>query len=50
VDRKRCLSYPAFLVEHGNNHARPLTELRVSVETYFCILGTGMLSSKKSTL
>jgi hypothetical protein len=50
VNGKRCLPYPAFLVEYGNNHARPFAEKRVSVKTYFCISGAGMLSSKKLTL
>src|SRR4029453_6890914 len=50
MNRKRCLPYPALLVEHGNNHARPLTEKRVSVKTYFCISVADMLSSKKNGL
>src|SRR4030095_15949273 len=37
VHRKRCFPYPTLLVEHGDNHARPHTEARVSVKTYFCI-------------
>ena len=47
MNRKCCLPYPAFLVEHCDNHTRPLTELRVSVEMYFYISDSILCQVKK---
>jgi hypothetical protein len=47
VDRKRCLPDPTLLIQDGDNHARLLAEIQVSVETYFCISVETLLSSEK---